>query len=85
MFYLKNGPIDFRQILSVIEMSKKVDQHFGCSQELLPYQNLFMDSIKTEFKALMEKSEPEGDQEYFPVDEKTYANVNKNMEIILQL
>ena len=61
MFYLKNGPIDFRQILSVIEMSKKVDQHFGFSQDLLPYQNLFMDSIKTEFKALMEKSEPEGD------------------------
>lgn len=44
-----------------------------------------MDSIKTEFKALMEKSEPGGDQEYFPVDEKTYANVNKNVEIILQL
>ena len=66
-------------------MSKKVDQHFGCTDDLLPYQNLFMDSIKTEFKALMEKSEPGGDQEYFPIDEKTYATVNKNVEIILQL
>jgi hypothetical protein len=61
MFYLKSGTIDFRQILSVIEISKKVDRHFGGSEELLPYQNLFMDSIKTEFKALMEKSEPGGD------------------------
>lgn len=61
MFYLKNGDIDFRQILSVIEMGKKVDAYFGNSEELKPYQNLFMDHIKTEFKTLMERSEPEGD------------------------
>lgn len=42
-----------------------------------------MDQIKIEFKKLMSQNEPETNQEYFPVDEKTYANVNKNIEIIL--
>ena len=80
---------EFSQLLSIIDLSKKINQLFKNKDvdevSLKKWQDVFLQQIRKQFQTVIGANEIKSDDEFFPIDDKSYQLVNKNIDIVLQL